>query len=90
MCLLEGHRWADVDLTDVGRREAAEAGQLIAKRGFANIDLAFTSELHRANETCEIALKAAEAEAPTVRDFRFNERHYGCVQGVCKHIMTIL
>jgi len=36
--------WTDVDLTDKGREEAAEAGKALKKVGFV-FDLAFTSVL---------------------------------------------
>jgi len=81
-----------VDLTEAGRREARDAGLLIAKR-CARVDFAFTSELRRAHETAAIVLDAvaeAAAAAPgaaavATRDLRFNERHYGAVQGICKN-----
>jgi len=36
--------WTDVDLTNKGREEAAEAGKVLKKKGFV-FDLAFTSVL---------------------------------------------
>ena len=84
--------WCDVALTSRGRAQAVEAGELLGERGYGQaIDAVFTSELERAYETAALALGAVErvsglrAPAPaTVRDPRLNERHYGCVQGVCK------
>mmetsp|Transcript_11278 Transcript_11278/g.17449 ORF Transcript_11278/g.17449 Transcript_11278/m.17449 type:complete len:405 (+) Transcript_11278:179-1393(+) len=85
--------WCDVPLTVRGRVEAVGAGQLLRSRGYKakNVDVAFTSELQRAHETCELALASmAGAEQHTWsserirRDWRLNERHYGCVQGTKK------
>lgn len=85
--------WSDVPLTVRGRVEAVAAGQLLRSRGYKalNVDVAFTSQLQRAHETCELALASmAGAEQHTWctdrirRDWRLNERHYGCVQGLKK------
>ena len=50
--------WCNVPLTVRGRVEAVGAGQLLRHRGFpaSKVDAAFTSELQRAHETCELAL----------------------------------
>ncbi len=47
--------WKDVDLSELGRMEAREAGRLINEAGFV-FDLAFTSVLKRAIKTLGIAL----------------------------------
>merc|ERR1719327_1679427 len=60
--------WVDVPLTAKGRVEAVGAGQLLRSRGFraATVDVAFTSELQRAHETCELLLASmAGAEQDT-------------------------
>jgi 2,3-bisphosphoglycerate-dependent phosphoglycerate mutase len=76
--------WTDVDLTDKGREEAAEAGKALKKAGFV-FDLAFTSVLKRANKTLEITLKEMGLEnIPVKRSWRLNERHYGALQGLNK------
>src|SRR5215472_322164 len=74
--------WTDVDLTDQGRAEAAEAGRLLSAGGFA-FDLAFTSVLKRAIHTLWIALDGMDlAWIPVERSWRLNERHYGALQGL--------
>ena len=74
--------WVDVPLTDLGREEARKAGEKI--RGI-RIDLAFTSDLERAQETLAITLEAAgQTGVPTGRDQALNERHYGALQGLNK------
>ncbi|EGB10307.1 hypothetical protein AURANDRAFT_52981 [Aureococcus anophagefferens] len=82
--------WCDVALTPRGRSQAIEAGELLGERGYGSkITDVFTSELERAYETAALAMTAIEQHGGhrnprTVRDPRLNERHYGCVQSVCK------
>jgi len=77
--------WTDVDLTEVGRAEAAVGGQVLRAEGLT-FDRAFTSELQRAQETLAIVLHASEQHSvPTMRHWRLNERHYGRLQGRSKH-----
>jgi len=76
--------WTDVDLTEQGRAEAAEAGRLLAAEGIA-FDLAFTSVLKRAIRTLWIALDTMDRMwMPVERSWRLNERHYGALQGLDK------
>ena len=42
--------WMDVDLTDTGRKEAAEGGRALAEAGF-DFDVCYTSYLKRAIHT---------------------------------------
>ena len=76
--------WTDVDLTDQGRAEAAEAARLLSAEGLA-FDLAFTSVLKRAIRTLWIVLDGLDLMwLPVERSFRLNERHYGALQGLNK------
>ena len=76
--------WKDVDLSDKGRAEAQEAGQLMKAAGFA-FDLAFTSVLKRAIKTLNIALDEMDLLwLPVIKHWRLNERHYGALQGLNK------
>jgi 2,3-bisphosphoglycerate-dependent phosphoglycerate mutase len=76
--------WTDVDLSEKGREEAAEAGRLLAKEEF-QFDLAFTSVLKRAIRTLWIVLDGMDRMwIPVYRDWRLNERHYGALQGLNK------
>ena len=76
--------WHDVDLSDQGRREAAEAAkQLLAEK--INIDLALVSVLKRAIRTLWIVLDGMDRMwVPVERSWRLNERHYGALQGLNK------
>ena len=76
--------WTDVDLTDQGREEAAEAGRLLKAEGFT-FDLAFTSVLTRAIRTCWITRDELDLLwIPVLKSWRLNERHYGALQGLNK------
>ena len=76
--------WTDVELSDTGRKEAAEAGKVLKKEGF-DFDLCYTSYLKRAIHTLNLALDSMDrAWLPVIKDFRLNERHYGALQGLNK------
>ena len=76
--------WTDVDLSEQGRREAAQAGQELLKEKLT-VDIAFTSVLKRAIRTLWIALDAMDRMwVPVERSWRLNERHYGALQGLNK------
>ena len=76
--------WTDVDLTDLGRQEAAEAGRLLAAEGI-DFDQVYTSVLTRAIRTANIALDEMQRLwLPVERSWRLNERHYGALQGLDK------
>jgi 2,3-bisphosphoglycerate-dependent phosphoglycerate mutase len=76
--------WTDVDLTDRGRVEAAEAGRLLRDGGY-DFDVAYTSVLKRAIGTLHIALESLDRLwIPEVKSWRLNERHYGALQGLNK------
>jgi 2,3-bisphosphoglycerate-dependent phosphoglycerate mutase len=76
--------WTDVDLTEKGRAEAAEAGRLLKADGYV-FDIAYTSVLKRAIRTCWITLdELDQLWLPVDRSWRLNERHYGALQGLNK------
>jgi 2,3-bisphosphoglycerate-dependent phosphoglycerate mutase len=76
--------WTDVDLSERGRAEAADAGRLLRDGGFS-FDLAYTSVLKRAIRTLGIALDALDLLwIPVEKNWRLNERHYGALQGLNK------
>jgi len=76
--------WTDVDLTDTGREEAVNSGQLLKAAGFG-FDVAYTSLLKRAIRTCWITLDELDLLwIPVLRSWRLNERHYGALQGLNK------
>jgi 2,3-bisphosphoglycerate-dependent phosphoglycerate mutase len=76
--------WHDVDLSDQGQHEAAQAGRELLKEGIV-IDMAFTSVLKRAIRTLWILLDEMDRMwIPVERSWRLNERHYGALQGLNK------
>ena len=76
--------WHDVDLSDLGRAEAVQAGrELQAEKLEPNI--AFTSVLKRAIRTLWIILDTTDRMwLPVEGSWRLNERHYGALQGLNK------
>ena len=73
--------WTDIPLSDVGRKEAAECGALLARTGLLP-DVVHTSFLRRAIATADIALDVADRHwIPVRRTWRLNERHYGALEG---------
>ena len=76
--------WTDVDLSEQGHREAAEAGQLLNAAGY-RFDAAYTSVLKRAVRTLWIVQDAMDLMwVPVHVSWRLNERHYGALQGLDK------
>jgi 2,3-bisphosphoglycerate-dependent phosphoglycerate mutase len=80
--------WTDVDLTEQGRLEATNAGNLLKKEGY-HFDVAYTSLLKRAIRTLWIVLDNMDLMwIPVHRSWMLNERHYGALQGLNKQETT--
>jgi 2,3-bisphosphoglycerate-dependent phosphoglycerate mutase len=76
--------WQDVDLSELGREEAVQAG-LELKRERLEPKIAFTSVLKRAIRTLWLMLDTTDRMwMPVERSWRLNERHYGALQGLNK------
>jgi 2,3-bisphosphoglycerate-dependent phosphoglycerate mutase len=76
--------WTDVDLSEKGRQEAKEGGQVLKKEGYT-FDVAYTSVLKRAIRTLWSVLDEMDLMwVPVHRTWRLNERHYGALQGLNK------
>jgi 2,3-bisphosphoglycerate-dependent phosphoglycerate mutase len=76
--------WTDVDLSEKGRQEAKEAGQVLKAEGYS-FDVAYTSVLKRAIRTLWTVLDEMDLMwIPVHRTWRLNERHYGALQGLNK------
>ncbi len=74
--------WVDVPLTEEGRRQASAAGELLKAHPF---DVAYTSELQRAQVTLDLILHAAgKTDTPVIRNQALNERMYGDLEGLNK------
>ena len=70
--------WKNVDLNGQGVAEAEQAVNLLES---INFDIAFTSELKRANDTLDIILKGLRQEIPIEKNLALNERDYGDLVG---------
>ena len=76
--------WTDVDLSEKGREEAREGGQVLKREGYT-FDVAYTSVLKRAIRTLWSVLDEMDLMwIPVHRSWRLNERHYGALQGLNK------
>jgi len=74
--------WVDVPLTAQGEQEAHRAGKQLINLHF---DIAFTSDLQRAQKTLAIILgEIGQTNLPIIKDKALNERHYGDLQGLDK------
>jgi len=69
--------WADIDLTEEGKNEARNAGELIKKLNI-ELDVCFTSQLKRAIDSLNIILKVLDKRNDQIyKAWELNERHYG-------------
>ena len=76
--------WKDPDLTDQGVSEAIAAGKKLNEMGM-KFDVAFTSDLQRAQKTCQHILDGVgQSDLTTYRDLALNERDYGDLAGLNK------
>jgi len=73
--------WVDVPLTAKGEEEARAAG--LKLKGIS-VDVAYTSNLQRAQNTLRLITESMGVQIPTIRDEALNERHYGELQGLNK------
>ena len=70
--------WKNVDLTDLGVNQAKEAAKLLKNQNF---DIAFTSNLLRAQKTLKIILEEIGCDIKTIKNEALNERDYGDLVG---------
>jgi 2,3-bisphosphoglycerate-dependent phosphoglycerate mutase len=76
--------WKDPDLTALGVEEAKAGGRRLKAKGLS-FDVAFTSELSRAQKTCQLILdELGQPDLQTIRDVALNERDYGDLSGLNK------
>jgi 2,3-bisphosphoglycerate-dependent phosphoglycerate mutase len=76
--------WKDPGLTELGVEEARIAGQRLKALGIS-FDVAFTSDLSRAQRTCDLILEEiGQPGLATMRDQALNERDYGDLSGLNK------
>ncbi len=76
--------WRDPGLTDLGVEEARTAGRRLKAMG-VRFDIAFTSDLARAQRTCKLILEEiGQPELETIENQALNERDYGDLAGLNK------
>jgi 2,3-bisphosphoglycerate-dependent phosphoglycerate mutase len=76
--------WKDPDLTALGVQEAKDGGKRLKAKGLA-FDIAFTSDLSRAQKTCQLILdELGQSSLKTIRNVALNERDYGDLSGLNK------
>lgn len=76
--------WRDVELTEQGIAEARAAGRRLKGLGLS-FDVAYTSALKRAQETCRLILEElGQPDLAVIRDQALNERDYGELTGLNK------
>ncbi|KQT61631.1 phosphoglyceromutase [Methylobacterium sp. Leaf456] len=76
--------WRDPDLTELGVEEARTAGRWLKAQG-SQFDVAFTSNLKRAQNTCALILESmGQSGLETIRSEALNERDYGDLAGLNK------
>jgi 2,3-bisphosphoglycerate-dependent phosphoglycerate mutase len=76
--------WVDVPLSEKGIGEAKKAGERLKKENI-RFDVAYTSNLQRAQNTLSLILQELNQAALSVtKNEALNERHYGDLQGLNK------
>ncbi|MEK1896196.1 MAG: 2,3-bisphosphoglycerate-dependent phosphoglycerate mutase [Rhizobium sp.] len=76
--------WKDPELTELGIQEANTGGKALADYGI-KFDVAFTSDLKRAQDTLTIILdNVGQPDLKTLKDQALNERDYGDLSGLNK------
>jgi 2,3-bisphosphoglycerate-dependent phosphoglycerate mutase len=76
--------WKNPDLSEKGLAEARGAGRLLEAEGY-EFDIAFTSDLKRAQHTLKLMLEElGQTGLPTRKSQKLNERDYGDLAGLNK------
>jgi 2,3-bisphosphoglycerate-dependent phosphoglycerate mutase len=76
--------WKDPGLTEQGIAEAKAAAEKLKQGGY-RFDVAFTSDLKRAQDTLDIMLdKLGQTDLPVIKNKALNERDYGELTGLNK------
>ena len=76
--------WRDVDLTEIGIKEARAAGKKLKAQGL-HFDIGFTSALIRAQRSLDLVLEEmGQSNIPVIKNQALNERDYGDLSGLNK------
>ena len=80
--------WVDVDLTENGKSEAIQAGELIKTKNI-NIDIYYSSFQLRAKNTLKLIKQELKDMKVSKEAWQLNERHYGALTGLNKDEMKV-
>lgn len=73
---------AQATISEKGRGEALKGAKALQKAGYTSFDVAFTSDLQRAQNTLAIILKEiGQSDLETHKSVKLNERNYGDLVG---------
>jgi 2,3-bisphosphoglycerate-dependent phosphoglycerate mutase len=77
--------WKDPALTELGIKEAEDGAKRLKQKGLTQFDIAFTSDLQRAQKTCDIILEGiGQQDLQVIKSQKLNERDYGDLSGLNK------
>ena len=81
--------WLDPPLTQRGIDQCRHAAQLLVTEGMDDLDVVYTSRLQRSILSAWAVLEVLQSlYIPIQKTYRLNQRHYGALQGLCKHELT--
>ena len=76
--------WRDVDLTEIGIKEARAAGKKLKAQDL-HFNVGFTSALIRAQRSLDLVLEEmGQSSIPVIKNLALNERDYGDLSGLNK------
>src|ERR1700741_4876656 len=75
--------WRDVDLTELGSKEARGAGRRLQAQG-VSFDIAYPPGQIRAQRPLDLVLARGSLSRPALKDQALNERDYGDLSGLNK------
>lgn len=76
--------WRDPGLTEKGKAEARAAAAALQAQNY-HFDIAFTSALRRAQDSCALVLDGlGQTQIKTIKNKALNERDYGALAGLNK------
>ena len=81
--------WYDCDLTDLGIKEALQAGKLLLEAELVP-DVTYSSLQKRAIKTAELVHQSLNKKMSIHKNWRLNERHYGDLTGLNKSDAKIM
>lgn len=76
---------SDLISIQLGLEEAKKAAIRLSKKDLGKFDVAFTSDLKRAQKTCDLILQGiGQSDLEVIKSQKLNERDYGSLSGLNK------